>query len=519
MKKQIFFVTAFTVGILMFILTGCGKNANDSAQRNLNEIKTEGNDNDGNDNLSLSSEEAIKFLYQAYYDKGMIDRDGVYSSAMINEFKNLDINSELEYPINEELSDSNNYYKSIYSENFNWILNRLSKAEYICDDGIIGFDWDIFWGGQDGPYDFNLEVESVEVANPSCAYVTLRNGDKYTVIKDNGVLYIDNINDLKESAVEIISEMNMFPTFEIDNIFYMQVSPTEVAVTHNPENCYRDDIGRRLVSEYSGEIKIPEQINYKDKNYRVIWIAEYTFSDCKNLTSVIIPNSIVEIKEWAFGRCTGLTDINIPNSVITISEGAFFGCEKMVNVTLSNSLKTIGSSAFRECKNLSSIGIPNTVTSIDSRAFSGCVNLKSIIIPNSVTYLGESAFSGCANLENVTISNSLEEIKQWTFWGCTSITNITIPNSVRIICADAFENCSGLRSVDIPNSVSIIGAGAFENCSSLRSVDIPNSIREIGVFAFRGCTALTTVTIPSMVDLKDLKRGERFPENVNIIRR
>ena len=44
-------------------------------------------------------------------------------------------------------------------------------------------------------------------------------------------------------------------------------------------------------------------------------IAKETFSQCTELTWVIIPDSVTEIEElksWAFAGCTGLTNIVIP---------------------------------------------------------------------------------------------------------------------------------------------------------------------------------------------------------------
>lgn len=50
-----------------------------------------------------------------------------------------------------------------------------------------------------------------------------------------------------------------------------------------------------------------------------------SFSGCKKITSVNIPNSVVSIPTYAFGGCTNLEAITIPGSVTQIDNGAFSG--------------------------------------------------------------------------------------------------------------------------------------------------------------------------------------------------
>ncbi|MCH5176360.1 MAG: leucine-rich repeat protein, partial [Prevotellaceae bacterium] len=165
-----------------------------------------------------------------------------------------------------------------------------------------------------------------------------------------------------------------------------------------------------------------------------------------------------------------VTELVIPNSVTSIGEYAFYGCSGLTSVTIPNSVTSIGRAAFDSCEGLKSVAIPNSVTSIGRAAFENCFGLTSVTIPNSVTSIGEYAFCWCYGLTSVTIPNSVTSIGGYAFWWCYGLTSVTIPEGVTSIGDYAFFECSGLTSVTIPESVKSIGEYAFNSCSSLTRV-------------------------------------------------
>jgi len=54
-------------------------------------------------------------------------------------------------------------------------------------------------------------------------------------------------------------------------------------------------------------------------------INAFAFSDCVNLKSVVLPNSIISVGEGAFRNCRGLTNVKIPKSCL-IGYDVFEGC-------------------------------------------------------------------------------------------------------------------------------------------------------------------------------------------------
>ena len=310
---------------------------------------------------------------------------------------------------------------------------------------------------------------------------------------------------------------------------------------------------------YSGDVIIPEFVVYLGKTYRVTGIGEDAFRDCRDLTSVEIPNSVTSIGDYAFGYCSGLTSIEIPNTVTSIGVGAFAGCTGITSIEIPNSVTKIANSAFSST-GLKSVKIPDSVTSIGGSAFRHCDNLVNVEIPNSVTGFGEYTFANCTALTSIEIPNSVSRIESYAFY-YSGLTNIEIPNSVRSIGQWAFFGCSGLTSITIPNSVTSIEGGAFSEtawynnqpngvvyagkllyeykgtvpantsiivkdgtlginryafsgCSGLTSIEIPNSIISIGEYAFKGCTGLTSITSHIPAD-KLFKPGDSAFSNVD----
>ena len=289
---------------------------------------------------------------------------------------------------------------------------------------------------------------------------------------------------------------------EIDGINYDLVAKVKQAA-----------VVRKSTGSYSGEVVIPESVEYEGTAYSVTSIGGYAFSDCSGLTSVTIGNSVTSIGDYAFYCSYGLTSVTIPNSVESIGTSAFSAFSSLTSVHISDiaawcNINFVSSDSnplkyahhlYLNGEEVKDLVIPNGVTSIGDIAFYCCSGLTSVTIPNSVTSIGGSAFYNCYGLTSVTIGNSVESIGTSAFSYCKGLTSVTIPNSVTSIGDYAFSYCKGLTSVTIPNSVTSIGDYAFDHCSGLTSVTIPNSVTSIGEYAFRDCSDLTSVTIPNSV--------------------
>lgn len=289
--------------------------------------------------------------------------------------------------------------------------------------------------------------------------------------------------------------------YEDNGIRYAIVSDTELSVASKP-------------SGYTGEVTIPSEVTIDGATYSVTSIGEEAFIRCRDLTAIVMPETITKICKRAFYYCRGLSEIVIPNSVIEIEEEAFCDCDSVTSITIGNSVKTIGESAFAYCMNATSITIGNSVETIGKEAFSNCYDFSSIEIPNSVKTIGYGAFRDCSRLTSITIPNSVTTIDEFAFDGCRNLESITLSDSVTEIRRYVLAR-TGLKSFVIPNTITKICNFAFSESSSLKSVTIPETVTTIENYAFYKCDSLRTVVALSMTppaieektfDAKDIYR-------------
>ncbi|MDR0456328.1 MAG: leucine-rich repeat domain-containing protein [Treponema sp.] len=213
--------------------------------------------------------------------------------------------------------------------------------------------------------------------------------------------------------------------------------------------------------------------------FTMIW--NLAFTNCSNLTSVIIPDTVTNIGTSVFANCTSLASVIISDSVTYMNADSFSNCGKLAAIevdgnnsayssvdgivynkaqttlvmyppaktgtsfTIPDGVTGIEVSAFSGCS-LTSISIPDSVTDIGVTAFGGC-SFPSVIIPNSVTGIGQRAFINCPNLASVTIGNGVTSIGQYAFYGCTSLASVIFEGTIDSsgFDADAFNNIGDLR--------------------------------------------------------------------------
>lgn len=275
------------------------------------------------------------------------------------------------------------------------------------------------------------------------------------------------------------------------------------------------------LSAVSGKLVIPS-------TYKGLPISRVlgAFDKLSGVTSVYVPDSVVQMMGAAFSDCANISRVRLPSKWQTISNGMFRNCSGLKSIDFPEGLEEIGANAFMGCTSLTEIFLPKSVKTIGSYPFAGCDSLESItvdennktyksdgnclikksdnsvicmiktsVMPDYITKIGEYAYYNAAWLTEITIPDRITSIGKYAFYNCRAITEITIPDRVSSIGEYAFAYCVGLTEITIPGNVKRVEDGAFRYCYALKKVTAESGVQEIG-FSFALCANLEEAVLP-----------------------
>ncbi len=268
-------------------------------------------------------------------------------------------------------------------------------------------------------------------------------------------------------------------------------------------------------------------------------------SGCKNLTEIVIPDTVKTIGDGAFSGCVGLSSVVIPKNVTKVGNSLFYSCDNLQKVEFEGNISAVEKNTFYDCVKLTDVKLPDTVTVIDEAAFRECDSLEKIVLPDGVETIGAQAFGWCRNLSEINIPESLTSIGRNAFVN-TKLKTLNIPQNVEFIDKLAFsgietlesitvdENSNHFASIDnkvlvskdmtkvvlyaakaegalfaIPDAVTTIDEDAFSYTENLEKITIPDSVTEYGSYMFRNSKNLKSVALGSGIT----RLGTYFMEN------
>lgn len=188
------------------------------------------------------------------------------------------------------------------------------------------------------------------------------------------------------------------------------------------------------------------------------------WTPCDDFGVARIPIGIRRIGAHAFSNRTDITSVIFPDSLIEIGHGGFEGCSSLRNIVFGSGLVRIGPEAFKDCTSLMDVKLPDGVVEIGYGGFEGCISLREIAFGNGIVCIGGGAFKDCA-----------------------SVTDIKLPDSLTRVEGEAFANCKRLKRVSVSHRVEFLAQSSFRGCS-------------ISDFVVRGISSPPAISLKALVD-------------------
>ena len=406
------------------------------------------------------------------------------------------------------MGEMNNYDISSAPWSNNW--EKIIKI--IIDDGVTNIGIDAF---------------------SKCSNVTyLFIPGSITSIPDRAFLYCDNLSDvLLSEGIVSIGYNNFFISTGLRSIT-IPASVTEIhfslggssnleeIIVNENNSVYSSDHGVLFDKSKTTLIKYP--YNRPGELYTVpdsvVSIGYGSFASSRNISSIIIPNSVTTISEQAF-EDSSVKHIVIPNSVTTIGDYAF-SMSQLTDITLPSNCSNMGHEVFYSCSNLVDVTIPVSLVSIDRYLFNECFQLHRIHYSGTKEQWNvflENALSDGIGIENVALLIANVYCSDEAIGYCGAdfgwiMDDNRFPEITGNIISWRLDN-TGVLTIEgegmIKDYSSETPAPWQQDRASVRQVRISSGITHIGSYAFDHCDYLESVVFDGTVaEWEDIDIGD-----------
>jgi hypothetical protein len=155
------------------------------------------------------------------------------------------------------------------------------------------------------------------------------------------------------------------------------------------------------------------------------WTLPWTI-DRSRVQRLAIP-CVFALDYCAASDCRLLTSVLVPPTVSRYGDSAFKGCYALREACFGRAVRELGFGAFRDCSSVTRAVIPAGVYWITAAVFEGCWGLSELVLHDGIEYISGR-------------------------WDCTSLRELIIPPRVQWIAECSFEDCPCRTRLDIPRA-------------------------------------------------------------------
>ena len=280
----------------------------------------------------------------------------------------------------------------------------------------------------------------------TAAAATIVSASAFDVKIDNIYYNIINGEYLEVTSAEPYPDEILYPKTE--------TPPAQKTIAR-----YRDDYA---INDYSGDIIVPDSVEIETLGERleVRQISHCAFFNAPNLESVTLPATIKKLGNKAFA-CSSIKRLDMGDTTVgAITDDMCYACKDLSEVILPESLIHIGESAFMT-SGLKSITLPGKVRALICKTFAytdlseikglesvesysyDCfqkTKLKQIIIYECIRNLSFNAFKDLEYLENViSMKTDPEDFDILSYYSMDSVFRNSNPDCTLWVPDESLE--------------------------------------------------------------------------------
>ncbi len=299
---------------------------------------------------------------------------------------------------------------------------------------------------------------------------------------------------------------------------------TQIASLNIPKNVRNSEANPIAINSYaladsSSKKSLLKTVTFENNdegNTSVLSLAENVFQYHQKLTTVTLPDCLVEVGKYFFYNST-ITKVALPKSLKKLGNSAFYGCTNLTEVTFEEGteLESLGSSAFSGCTLLKTVTYPNT-KAIAGSMYSTTTAITKVILPANFTEPIANMFSGATKITAIEVAAGNTALKAEEGVLYTIDSEGKLDNLVYYPVAKAGTSYAIPDGVKDVGTINVGGTttstvAAFTKNANLQSITVPASVQSIGSFAFANSAKLKYVKFEPTKEgeaAKDLTFGD-----------